>query len=160
MSSTTATKAATEKKAPKKSATVSVATAMSKSIQTLSYSIVDELKKKLIDEGEFDDEVKLQIEIKLDEYKESLKTTLKATKKKQKSVDTKDKPKKQPTKYNQYQKVQTAYYKENNPEISNKDRFRRIATEWKDVKDTWEPPSDDSSSDKDENEDNNDEDSD
>ena len=144
MSSTSST----EKKAPKKTPVVSVATAMSKSIQTLSFSIVDELKKKLVDEGEFDDEVKLLITIKLDEYKESLKITLKATKKKQKSVDKGDKPKKEPTKYNKYQKIQTAYYKENNPEIANKDRFARIAKEWKDVKDTWEPPSDDESSEK------------
>lgn len=155
MSSTSST----EKKAPKKAPTVSVATAMAKSAQTLSASIIDELRKKLVDEGEFDEEVKLLISIKLEEYKDNLKTSLKATKKKQKAADNKDKPKikKPPTKYNQYQKIQTAYYKKNLPELENKLRFARIAAEWKDVKATWEPPSEDESDDNEENDDDNNE---
>lgn len=145
-------KAAIEKKATKKVATVSVATAIAKSIQTLSSSIVDELRKKLVDEGEFDEEVKLLITIKLDEYKENLKTSIKASKKKQKSVDNKDKPKRPPTNYNRYQSIQTAYYKKHEPELANKLRFARIAKEWKEVSDTWQPPSDDESDEKDEEE--------
>lgn len=142
MSSSTATKAVTEKKAPKKASAVSLATATNKTFQLITSSIITEISDKLISEGDFEDEVNMLIVAKLDEYKNNIKTSLKATKKKQKSIENKDKPKRAPTKYNQYQKIQTAFYKENHPEIANNARFARIAGEWKDVKDTWEPPSD------------------
>lgn len=131
----------TSEKAPKKASTVSLATATNKTFDLITSSIVTEIHNKLVSDGDFEDEVNMLITEKLDEYKKNIKASLKATKKKQKSLENKDKPKRAPTKYNIYQKLQTAYYKENNPEIANNDRFARIAKEWKNVKATWEIPS-------------------
>ena len=123
----------------RKVTTMTVSTAMSKSVELISTSIIDEVVGIVDKESDIDDNTKMLFTGKLEEYKENLKASIKADSKKQKSGDKKEKPKRDPTNYNKYIKEQTAIYKSKEPELSNNDRFKKIATSWASVKDTWKP---------------------
>lgn len=123
----------------KKTSTMTVSSAMSKSVELISTSIIDEVVGIVDKESDIDDNTKMLFTGKLEEYKENLKASIKADSKKQKNSDKKERPKREPTDYNKYMKEQTAIYKKNEPELSNNDRFKKIATSWASVKDTWKP---------------------
>ncbi len=107
-------------------------------IETVSV-VLDDFFKIMIDNTETDTlsvDVKQTIKDKIDLYKTEIKDGIKMDNKKQKKSTTKGTRK--PTKYNRYMAQKMAELKEKEPDLSNNDKFAKIAAQWKEDKDTWE----------------------
>jgi hypothetical protein len=102
----------------------------------ISATVADDLYKKLENVEKFSSEVKQTIKDIVDAYKAEIKEGVKTDNKKQKKTATKGTRK--ATKYNRYMKQQMAELKANEPELSNNEKFAKIAAQWKEDKDTWE----------------------
>ncbi len=105
-------------------------------IETVSAVLDDFFKTKIeTDTDSLSVEVKQKIKEIMDSYKTEVKEGVKGDNKKLKKTT---KGTRTPTKYNRYMKQKMAELKANEPDLSNNEKFAKIAAQWKEDKDTWE----------------------
>ncbi len=98
---------------------------------------LDEFYKTKIDtDSSLSTEVKQSIKDMMDAYKSEMKDGIKNDNKKTKKSAAKGTRK--PSRYNRYMAQKMAELKESEPDLSNNDKFAKIAAQWKLDKDTWE----------------------
>jgi hypothetical protein len=102
----------------------------------ISATVLDDFYKKKIESADsLSSEEKQTIKDVLDAYKTEIKESIKGDNKKLKKTT---KGTRIPTKYNRYMKQKMAELKAKEPELSNNEKFAKIAAQWKKDKDTWE----------------------
>lgn len=108
---------------------------MIKQFDTVSNTVLDEFVAVICNDTTVTDDVKEMIKTKLTEFKVALKDTIKTSSKKK----NKTKGTRKPTVYNMFMKEKMLELKNSSPELSNNDKFSKIATMWKEQKDTYTP---------------------
>ncbi len=116
----------------------SVKKLMNKYTDSLTVILMDDFKKTMItDDKTLDENTKNVIGDKIDEYKNTIKESIKNSSKKTKS---KAKGTRKSTRYNSYMKEKMVELKVSDPELSNNDKFKKIAAMWKNDKATYVAP--------------------
>ncbi len=106
---------------------------MIKQFELISNSILDSLLNKIMTNESINDSTKTILEETISNYKVELKESIKNDNKKKK----KEKGIRKPTKYNRYMAQKMAEFKEKGSELSNNEKFAKIAAQWKQDKDSW-----------------------
>ncbi len=110
---------------------------LNKQLGDIVVVTLDEFYKTKIDTvSSLSTEVKQSIKDMMDAYKSELKDGIKTDNKKTKKSATKGTRK--ASRYNRYMAQKMAELKESHPELSNNDKFAKIAAQWKVDKDSWE----------------------
>jgi hypothetical protein len=107
---------------------------MIKQFELISNSILDSLLNKIASDDTIIDTTKKTLEEVIINYKAELKESIKndnKTKKREKGT-------RKPTKYNRYMAQKMAEFKESGSDLSNNEKFAKIASQWKQDKDSWE----------------------
>jgi hypothetical protein len=109
---------------------------MQKQFEMTYVAVLDNLLSNVNSDETLTDETKKLFEDKVTNFKVELKEALKNDSKKKK----REKGTRQPTRYNRYMKIKMAELKTSEPDLSNNDKFAKIASLWKQEKDTWVDP--------------------
>ena len=118
---------------------------ISKQFQAIACAVLDDfVAKKFPEDSEIgDDELEL-IKTYIEDYKNELKEGVKNETKKGKGKNG-TKGTRKPTRYNKYMKQKMKELKESEPELSNNEKFSKIAAMWKEDKATWSEPEEEDS---------------
>jgi hypothetical protein len=107
---------------------------MIKQFELVSNSVLDSFLNKITSNESINEATKKILEETVATYKTELKESIKNDNKKKK----KEKGTRKPTKYNRYMAQKMAEFKEKGSELSNNEKFAKIAAQWKQDKDSWE----------------------
>ncbi len=107
---------------------------MIKQFEVISMSILNDFLNKVKTDESIEEKYKELFVEKIQNYQVELKDSIKNDNKRKK----KEKGTRKPTRYNKYMAKKMAELKESHPELSNNDKFAKIAAQWKVEKDTWQ----------------------